>query len=710
MVRDYVKREFVDSGMVADTAWHDEDGPNPHAHILLTMRQIAQDDFGPKVRTWNDKKNLVGWREAWADSTNQALDAHGSPERIDHRTLEAQRLDAEARGDRDAALRLDRPPTVHRGRTLTHHTEAAPERYLRFADAEAERAIAIGLAEETIQLESFVASGAAARKRRVRELDEAINQAIDAIPEATRAEGLAHAAEPSRALPTPPTIELQVLAPEVTRRVDRQLLDAIPEATRAEGLAHAAEPSRALPTPPTIERDVLTAEATRREETRAAAEAAKAAEAADRVDRQLLDAIPEATRAEGLAHAAEPSRALPTPPTIERDVLTAEATRREETRAAAETAEALKKDQAAAAEAARRAKTRFEFVQSRVMVDAQHAAAELTHDWRPAPTRALCLAAQEALAEHAAGDRYAATSQVAGAPLAVGQLRLDLELEILDILDVPKPRGARIPPPEPEAVAKLIQTVQDLADRRIHHAAMEEGLELPAAAVKDTPSVTVTDTPSVTDTPPPPRAQDAVAAAAEAARRDQSLMRLETRVMYEIEGETLALAKRHPAADARLWEAVRTELEVHPMTLEITGAPKAVRQIPHDFAFEIVANVEHQSPQSRRTPPPLPAVIAETVEDVRDRVNSLIRALAAEQDIELPAAAAVKDTPSVTVTDTPSVTDTPPPPRAQDKVVERPSAVDEQPGGAVQPVDEQPGEAAQPKSSRLSRLTGWRGK
>ena len=488
LVRDYVQREFVDRGMVADIAWHDEDGRNPHAHILLTMRQIEHEDFGKKVRTWNDKKTLAGWREAWADSTNQALKVHGSTERIDHRTLAAQRVDAEARGDRDAALRLDRPPTVHRGRTLTHHPGAAPDRHLRFADAEAERAIAIGVAEDTIQLESFVAGEAAAQKRLVREIDEAIHDAIDAIPEETRAEGLAHAAQSPRALPTPPTIERQVLASEFLRR----LLDAIPEETRAEGLAHAAQSPRALPTPPTIERQVLASEFLRR----------------------LLDAIPEETRAEGLAHAAQSPRALPTPPTIERDVLTAEETRREETRAAAKAAETLKNEQAAAAEAARGAKTRFELVQSRVMVDARHAAAELTHDWRPAPTRALCLAAQKALTEHAAGDRYAATPQVAGAPLAVGQLRQDLELEILDVLDVPKPRAARIPPPEPETVAKLVQKVQDLADRRIRHAAMEEGLELPAAAVTDTPSVTVTDTPSVTadtpsvtDTPTPPRAQ-----------------------------------------------------------------------------------------------------------------------------------------------------------------------------------------------------------
>ena len=390
--------------MVADVAWHDEGGRNPHAHILLTMRQIDHEDFGPKVKAWNDKKTLVGWREAWADCANRALEAHGSPERIDHRTLEAQRIDAEARGDREAALRLDRPPTVHRGKVLTHNPGAAPDHHLRFADAEAERRVAIALAEETIQLEARIASGAAEQKRLFRELDEAANDAI-------------------------------------------------------------------------------------------------------------IDTIPEATRAEGLAHAAQPPRALRTPPTIEGQVLAAERTDRVEKRAAAEAAEAAKKVQAAAAEATRHAQTRFELVQSRVMVYAPHAVA--TQNWRPAPTRALCLAAQDALAEHAAGDRYAATPQVAGAPLAVGQLRQDLEPEILEILADPKPRarGARIPPPEPEAVASLVQKVRDLADRLIQNAAKEQGLDLdlsraepvPTAAPADEqPAPPPADTPAAQDIERPP--------------------------------------------------------------------------------------------------------------------------------------------------------------------------------------------------------------
>ena len=108
----------------------------------------------------------------------------------------------------------------------------------------------------------------------------------------------------------------------------------------------------------------------------------------------------------------QPPRAVPTPPTIEGQVLAAV---RDPTAWRSgprpRRPRRLKKVQAAAAEATRHAQTQFELVQSRVMVDAPHAAAELTKKWRPAPTRALCLAAQKALTEHAAGDRYAASPQ-----------------------------------------------------------------------------------------------------------------------------------------------------------------------------------------------------------------------------------------------------------------------------------------------------------
>lgn len=50
--RDYIRRTFVDAGMVADWAYHDPDGKNenPHIHVMLTMREVGEDGaFSPKA-------------------------------------------------------------------------------------------------------------------------------------------------------------------------------------------------------------------------------------------------------------------------------------------------------------------------------------------------------------------------------------------------------------------------------------------------------------------------------------------------------------------------------------------------------------------------------------------------------------------------------------------------------------------------------------
>lgn len=128
LVRDFCQRQFVDRGMVADIALHapgrEGDDRNHHAHILLTTREIAAEGFTTKNRDWNAVEVLEGWREAWAQDANLALELAGHAERIDHRTLEAQRIEAlelssaaEVRGDEAEALHqtvravaLDRPP------------------------------------------------------------------------------------------------------------------------------------------------------------------------------------------------------------------------------------------------------------------------------------------------------------------------------------------------------------------------------------------------------------------------------------------------------------------------------------------------------------------------------------------------------------------------------------------------------------------------
>jgi hypothetical protein len=50
LVRDYVKKQFVDNGMCADIAIHDTGTGNPHAHILLTTRPLNKD------KSWGYKR------------------------------------------------------------------------------------------------------------------------------------------------------------------------------------------------------------------------------------------------------------------------------------------------------------------------------------------------------------------------------------------------------------------------------------------------------------------------------------------------------------------------------------------------------------------------------------------------------------------------------------------------------------------------------
>ncbi|WP_354691896.1 MobQ family relaxase [Phytobacter sp. RSE-02] len=94
LVVEYCQKNFVDKGMIADIAFHDLDGTNPHAHVMLTLKPITADGFGKKERSWNDKKNVIIWRESWSVIANRYLTAAGSNERIDHRSIDAQHTEA----------------------------------------------------------------------------------------------------------------------------------------------------------------------------------------------------------------------------------------------------------------------------------------------------------------------------------------------------------------------------------------------------------------------------------------------------------------------------------------------------------------------------------------------------------------------------------------------------------------------------------------
>ena len=128
LVRGFAQAQFVDRGMVADVAIHapgrEGDERNHHAHILLTTRAVDADGFTAKNRDWNKVEVLESWREAWARDTNAALERAQVAERVDHRTLAAQREEAlelataaRDRGDEREelaqtvrAVELDRPP------------------------------------------------------------------------------------------------------------------------------------------------------------------------------------------------------------------------------------------------------------------------------------------------------------------------------------------------------------------------------------------------------------------------------------------------------------------------------------------------------------------------------------------------------------------------------------------------------------------------
>ena len=108
LARDYVRDEFVNRGMVADLNIHWEPD-NPHAHLMLTMREVTEDGFGRKVTAWNRVALLREWRQHWADRANQRLHELGFDVRIDHRSYREQGIEFE--------------PTSHLGRAVKEISE-----------------------------------------------------------------------------------------------------------------------------------------------------------------------------------------------------------------------------------------------------------------------------------------------------------------------------------------------------------------------------------------------------------------------------------------------------------------------------------------------------------------------------------------------------------------------------------------------------------
>ena len=111
----FVREVFVSLGMIADYSIHDKPG-NPHAHILLTLRELSPDGsgFASKRRDWNRPELLEQWRSLWADHANRALAEQGFAERIDHRSFADQGISG--------------PTTVHVGRDNGANSDVVEER------------------------------------------------------------------------------------------------------------------------------------------------------------------------------------------------------------------------------------------------------------------------------------------------------------------------------------------------------------------------------------------------------------------------------------------------------------------------------------------------------------------------------------------------------------------------------------------------------
>jgi len=94
LVQNYIRAAFTAQGMVADWVLHDTGTDNPHAHILLTLRTLDDEDWSrKKAIQWDTKAALREWRALWSQHANRMLEREGLEERIDHRTLKEQQIE-----------------------------------------------------------------------------------------------------------------------------------------------------------------------------------------------------------------------------------------------------------------------------------------------------------------------------------------------------------------------------------------------------------------------------------------------------------------------------------------------------------------------------------------------------------------------------------------------------------------------------------------
>lgn len=143
LMKDFLLNHFVDKGIICDFVLHnDKDNKNPHAHVMITTREITPTGFGKKVRSWDEEKTLHEWRKDWAKVQNRHLKNAGLKSRVSHRTLEEQKnimidLAKKAEDVKDfdksilylaKAIELDRPPMQNLSRKKWRSKEGQEQR------------------------------------------------------------------------------------------------------------------------------------------------------------------------------------------------------------------------------------------------------------------------------------------------------------------------------------------------------------------------------------------------------------------------------------------------------------------------------------------------------------------------------------------------------------------------------------------------------
>lgn len=121
LIEEIVRGCFVKFGMIADVNVHYDNPNNPHAHVMLTLRELARYDdgrmdFGLKQREWNSDVFLSNVRAKIANIMNWHLALYGHIARVSH-------LSHAMRG-------IDLTPTMHIGPSSKHMKSLSDRREL----------------------------------------------------------------------------------------------------------------------------------------------------------------------------------------------------------------------------------------------------------------------------------------------------------------------------------------------------------------------------------------------------------------------------------------------------------------------------------------------------------------------------------------------------------------------------------------------------